>query len=229
MTHRSANLKHRIGLVQFLGSNCDWDCIDSLKRHFGIDVITIWHTETSLPKLDGLILPGGFSYGDFLRSGSLASHTKIMAAVKDFVKKGGPVIGICNGFQILTESHILPGALLKNVSGTFICKYQTLKGAEGPSGFHKVFSNKDFEIPIAHGEGRYFIDNEGLKKLKDNGQILFRYEENPNGSVDDIAGIVSENGRVIGMMPHPERATDKLIGGSDDGLTILKAFLESCL
>jgi phosphoribosylformylglycinamidine synthase I len=220
--------KTSIGLVQFLGSNCDFDVIDGFKRHFSIDIKTIWHTETSLPKLDGLILPGGFSYGDFLRSGALASHTKIMSAVREYAKAGGAILGICNGFQILTESHILPGALLKNDCGTFVAKYLDLQAGEGTTGYHRAFAGKTLRIPIAHGEGRYFIESEGYKKLVERGQIVLRYQENPNGSLDNIAGIVSENGRVLGLMPHPERATEKLIGGSDDGKIILKAFLESC-
>lgn len=220
----------RIGLVQFLGSNCDQDCVDAFKRHYAIDLIPIWHTEQSLPKLDGLILPGGFSYGDALRSGSLASHTKIMSAVRDFVSKGGSVLGICNGFQILTESHLLPGALLQNASGKFICTYTDLLLGGGSSGYHKALAGKGpFRVPIAHGEGRYFAPEDDLKALEDNGQILFRYENNLNGSLDAIAGIISKNGRVMGMMPHPERATDTLLGGSDLGLPILNAFLDSCL
>ena len=228
MTKISAVGTPTVGLVQFLGSNCDWDCLDGLQRHFGIRVHTIWHSETQLPKIDGLILPGGFSYGDFLRSGGLAAHTHIIESVKKFADKGGAILGICNGFQVLTESHILPGALLKNVSGKFICNEQVLTVGEGGSRYHDALQGREHRIPIAHGDGRYFIDDAGLRQLRDNGQILFRYRDNPNGSVDDIAGVVSKNGRVLGMMPHPERAMEALLG-SEDGKAIWRTFLEGCL
>ena len=239
MVQMSPAGKAVIGLVQFPGSNCDMDCVDALRRHFGIEAKLIWHTETSLPKIDGLVLPGGFSYGDYLRSGALASHSPLMKAVKDFVARGGAAIGICNGFQILTESHLLPGVLLKNNSQKFVCHYVHLVPAAGKTVYHKAAAGKKtLRIPIAHGEGRFHVSPDGLKKLQDQGQILFRYgdenglandQSNPNGSIDGIAGIVSENGRVMGMMPHPERATDVLMGGSDDGLVVLKAFLASFL
>lgn len=227
-----------VGLIQFPGSNCDADCVDTMQRHFGIKTQLVWHTETALPKLDAIILPGGFSYGDYLRSGALASHSPVMAVVKEFVKKGGPVIGICNGFQILTESHLLPGALLRNNTRKFVCKYVALKGESGHSAYSSMMADKTLSIPIAHGEGRYYIDNDGLKRLKDNGQVVFRYSSidgvvsessNPNGSLENIAGIVSENGRVFGLMPHPERATDTVMGGSKDGLLIWQAFFASFL
>ena len=161
-----------------------------------------------------------------------------MASVKEFVKKGGPVIGICNGFQILTESHLLPGALLRNASREFICKYVHLQGQTGNSVYSSMMAGKTLSMPIAHGEGRYYIDPEGLKKLNDKGQVVFRYaavdgkvsdESNPNGATEHIAGIASENGRVFGMMPHPERATDVVMGGSNDGLQVWKAFFASFL
>jgi phosphoribosylformylglycinamidine synthase subunit PurQ / glutaminase len=223
-------LQLRVSLIQFPGSNCDWDCIDSLKRHFSLDVRPIWHSETNLGKTDAIILPGGFSYGDYLRSGSIAAMSPIMQEVRKFVDKGGPVIGICNGFQILTETRILPGALLKNAGGKFICSNENVsiedcKSVQTPS--LKIGST--LNIPIAHGEGNYFIDAVGLSELKDNGQVLLRYQDNPNGSIDNIAGITSNSGRVWGMMPHPERATDKILGGSEDGLVLWKAFFEACL
>jgi len=175
------------------------------------------------------VLPGGFSYGDYLRSGALASHSTIMAAVKQFVAKGGPVLGICNGFQVLTESHLLPGALLRNAGRKFVCEYVTLAPGTGSSVYQTSLKGKKLQVPIAHGEGRYFIDQDGLKRLKDDGGVAFTYESNPNGSLDDIAGVVSKNGRVMGLMPHPERATDTLMGGSNDGLGIWQAFLASFL
>jgi phosphoribosylformylglycinamidine synthase len=228
----------RLGLVQFPGSNCDADMMDAVLRHFKIKVQPVWHTETQLPPLDAVILPGGFSYGDYLRSGALAAHSPIMGSVKSFAAKGGAVLGICNGFQVLTESQLLPGALLRNQNRQFICQYLTLATEAGLSTYQKALSGRLLRVPIAHGEGRYYIDAEGLKKLQDQGQIVFRYvdavgkvtdEANPNGSVYSIAGVVSPNGRVMGMMPHPERATDKLIGGSADGKSILEAFLASFL
>ncbi|MEN9833968.1 MAG: hypothetical protein RL011_161 [Pseudomonadota bacterium] len=226
----------RIGLIDFPGSNCDKDCADAFWRHFGIRLQPVWHTERSLPKLDAVLLPGGFSYGDYLRSGALAAHSPIMAEVKSFVAKGGPALGICNGFQILTESHLLPGALLRNNSRKFICKPVDLMAGSGESVYGRSLAGRRLKMPIAHGEGRYYVDDDGLRRLKDHGQVAFRYvdhsgvpslEANPNGTRDNIAGIVSENGRVLGLMPHPERATDLLIGGSADGLVILESFLSS--
>jgi len=236
MTRLSASGSSTVGLVRFPGSNCDADCIDVLDRHFGVKVRPVWHTDTQLPKVDGLVLPGGFSYGDYLRSGALASHSPIMPAVRQFIQRGGAVIGICNGFQILTEAHLLPGALLKNVSQRFICKEVHLAGAPGRTAYHQHLANTVSRMPIAHGDGRYFIDPEGLKRLDGQGQIVFRYVDangkatsnsNPNGAVDAVAGIVDEGGRVFGLMPHPERATDELIGGSKDGLRVWEAFFSS--
>jgi phosphoribosylformylglycinamidine synthase len=159
-----------------------------------------------------------------------------MAAVKSFVKKGGAALGICNGFQILTESHLLPGALLRNADRRFICKYVHLATASGSSVYHQTTTGQVLSLPIAHGEGRFYIDADGLARLKGEGQVVYRYASsngeitpaaNPNGAVDNIAGIVSENGRVLGLMPHPERATDLLVGGSSDGLAVIDAFLAS--
>lgn len=229
--------KQKIGLIQFPGSNCDQDCVDVLKRHFGIDIQLIWHTETKLPVLDGLVIPGGFSYGDYLRSGALASHSPLMGDVRRFAQAGGAIIGICNGFQILTESQILPGVLLRNACRTFLCKYVNLAVGPGDSPYHKALYGKTYHIPIAHGEGRYYLPERELKELVQNGQVLFQYasvmgeaasEANPNGSLMNIAGILSSNGRVLGMMPHPERATDLVLGGSRDGLAIWEAFLSIC-
>jgi len=236
MTRISSVGNPRVGLIQFPGSNCDADCVDTMKRHFGIETTLVWHTESALPPVDAVILPGGFSYGDYLRSGALASHSPIMGAVKDFVAKGGAAIGICNGFQILTESHLLPGALLRNAGRLFVCEHVGLRGAAGGSTYQRELADRTVRIPIAHGEGRYYIDPDGLARLQDGGRIVFRYATaqgevteaaNPNGSVDGIAGVVSENGRVMGMMPHPERATDVLMGGSADGLAVWRAFLAS--
>jgi len=218
----------KIGLLQFPGSNCDMDCIETFKRHFGIDLIKVWHTEEKLPELQGLIIPGGFSYGDYLRGGSLASHSQIMSDVKRFAGEGGAIIGICNGFQILTESHLLPGILLRNDKQKFVCEFSDLTLQKGSSAYHKTIEAKKLAIPIAHGEGRYYVGKKELEKLIENNQIVFKYSNNPNGSVEDIAGICSENGKILGMMPHPERAVDSLFG-SEDGLLVWKAFLSSFL
>jgi phosphoribosylformylglycinamidine synthase subunit PurQ / glutaminase len=213
----------RVGVVQFPGSNCDDDCVDALHRHFGLSAIKLWHTDSSFPKMDALILPGGFSYGDYLRSGALAAHSPIMAPIKSFARQGGAILGICNGFQILTESGLLPGALLLNSKLKFVCKTTTIKGVDG-----SVLS-----VPIAHGEGRYWVSEADLEKLEAEGQIAFKYcspngavdgDCNPNGSVANIAGVYSRNRKVLGMMPHPERATDRILGGSEDGIKIFKDF-----
>lgn len=238
MTRVSPTGQPQIGLVQFPGSNCDMDVVDTLQRHFGLRAKLIWHTETSLPPVDAVVLPGGFSYGDYLRSGALASHSPIMADVKRFVQRGGPVLGICNGFQVLTESHLLPGALLRNEGRQFICRYVYLNAGSGGSAYQTSLAGKLLRIPVAHGDGRYYVDAEGLKRLQAQGQVAFRYVDaegrktaaaNPNGSVDNIAGITSVDGRVMGLMPHPERATDTLMGGSADGLGIWQTFLASFL
>lgn len=227
----------RVGILQFPGSNCDTDCIGVFKRHFGIDLIKIWHDRAELPDVQGLIIPGGFSYGDYLRGGSLASHSPIMAKVKEFAAAGGSIIGICNGFQILTESHLLPGILLRNAGRKFICKSVSLRVEDGPSLYQKSLRGRILKAPIAHGEGRYYIDQPSLDRLTARGQIVFRYASdsghvdegaNPNGAVSNIAGICSESGKILGLMPHPERASDKILG-SDDCLPIWQAFLATFL
>ena len=216
--------KLRVGVLQFPGSNCDADCVDTLKRHFEINAMRVWHQEASLPGLDAIIIPGGFSFGDYLRSGALAAHAPIMRDVKQFASRGGSVLGICNGFQILVESQMLPGALLHNTSLSFVCKTVHLREANGTV----------LKMPIAHGEGRYWIDERGLADMEDSGLIAYQYSNplgsisldfNPNGSVANIAGVMSHNKKILGMMPHPERATDVVMGGSDDGLTVWRSFL----
>ena len=227
--------KPRIAVIQFPGSNCDSDCFDALHRHFGIKAEGVWHQDRLPDKTDAIVLPGGFSYGDYLRGGALASHSPIMEDVKAFVDKGGPAIGICNGFQVLTESGLLPGALLTNSSQKFVCKITGLAAGEGKSTYQAI--DQTLRIPVAHGEGRYYIDDEGLARLKGEGLVAYRYvdadgnasaDANPNGAVDNIAGVVSENGRVLGLMPHPERACDELLG-SDDGLRVWESFFASFL
>lgn len=205
--------------------------VEAFSRHFQINAHLIWHNESRLPKrLDGVIIPGGFSFGDYLRSGALASHAPIMHDVRDFARKGGPILGVCNGFQILTESKLLPGALLRNQCRTFVCEPCDLDSVYGETPYHRALGIRTLSMPIAHGEGRYYIDPDGLSLLEDNGQILLRYSQkrnNPNGSTGLIAGITSSNGRVLGLMPHPERATDAIVGGSIDGLMVLQGFLNA--
>ena len=221
--------KTRVSILQFPGSNCDDDCRKALSKYFQIETSYVWHTETNLPPSDAVVIPGGFSYGDYLRSGALASHSPILQALKSYVSRGGAVMGICNGFQILTESRLLPGVLLKNDHGKFVCQQQTLKAVAGS--FWKpeaLQSSVRFEIPIAHGDGRYFLPQAERTQLWENGQVAFVYEgANPNGSDDAIAGITDQSGKVLGMMPHPERAMNaQLTGSSSDGLGIWTYFLE---
>ena len=215
----------RVGVVQFPGSNCDDDCVDVLNRHFGILAPKIWHKESVIPKLDAIIIPGGFSFGDYLRSGALAARSPVIEPIRSVAQKGGAILGICNGFQILTESNLLPGTLLHNLELKFICKMTRIKSPDG-----NVLS-----VPIAHGEGRYWIQETELRTLEDQEMIAYQYcsdegaidfDANPNGSVANIAGIYSKNKKILGMMPHPERATDQIMGGSDDGIQVLRDFLE---
>jgi len=185
----------------------------------------IWHKETSIPKIDLLVLPGGFSFGDYLRCGAIAAKSPIMEAVKRFYDYGGFIIGICNGFQILTESKILPGALIPNVNQKFICKDQDLIVTNNKTLFTSKFKNNTtISIPIAHHDGKYFLTEPELQELEQNERIIFKYKNNPNGSIEDIAAVSSENNRVIGMMPHPERAVDKDLG-SVSGLTMIKSII----
>lgn len=223
MTH----MTKKIAVVLFPGSNCDQDCIHVFKKYFNLDLIPVWHKETNLPKVGGLILPGGFSYGDYLRAGSLASNSPIMSSIVEHAKKGGAILGICNGFQILTESNLLPGTLLGNSNNQFICESSQLTLNVGDHLYHSLLKNRSISMPIAHAEGRYYIDTEGLKRLKDQGQIVLRYDKNPNGSVDNIAGVCSFGGRVVGLMPHPERAVSTVLQPSIDGLNFIHVFLSS--
>jgi len=223
------NTSSQIAIIVYPGSNCDRDCERAFKDIFDIDLLRVWHTELSLPKVRGLILPGGFSYGDYLRSGALASFSPIMNAIREHAKKGGSILGICNGFQILTESRLLPGTLLRNSQNQFICKKTKLISSKKDSLWNKVVSEKVLNIPVAHKDGRYYLDENGLKNLEDNDQILLTYENNPNGSVNDIAGVSSLCGNILGMMPHPERAALSNRQASTDGRKILEYFLSRAL
>lgn len=222
----------KFGVVTFPGSNCDYDAYTAAKFALGRDAEFLWHKSESLANSDVIILPGGFSYGDYLRSGAIARFSPIMKAVIKFAQAGGVVIGICNGFQILLECGLLPGALIRNSHLRFACKYTYLKVEDHETIFTSNCPvGKPLKIPIAHGDGNYYNFQADLKELKDKGQILFSYVDadgqvskrsNPNGSLLNIAGITNRDGNVLGMMPHPERAVEKILG-SDDGLRIFES------
>jgi len=224
----------KFGIVIFPGSNCDEDLVYVVKNIMGQQVEKLWHKDTDLKGCDFIFLPGGFSYGDYLRSGAIARFSPIMDNVIKHAENGGYLMGICNGFQILTESHLLPGALLRNNQMKFSCKNVFIKPENNSTLLTSTLdTSKAYKIPIAHGEGRYFADQDTIKSLEDNGQILFRYcdasgkvtdEANPNGSLLNIAGITNKNKNVFGMMPHPERAADPILGNTDG-----KALFESIL
>jgi phosphoribosylformylglycinamidine synthase len=219
----------KVAVIRFPGANCDQDAYHAITDDLSFEARYVWYEETSLSGFDAVFLPGGFSYGDYLRCGAMASRAPIMEEVQRFAKDGRPVIGACNGFQVLCEAGILPGALLRNISEKFVCKQVTLEAVNKKSIWTQGVSSR-LKIPVAHGEGRYVCDATVLELLRDNDQIAFRYVADPNepgpynvnGSVDDIAGIVNVRGNVLGLMPHPERATRRILG-SDDGLQILQA------
>ena len=206
----------KVGVLVFPGSNCDRDIAVAFER-IGATVTMVWHKETSLPdQLDVIAIPGGFSFGDYLRCGAIAARSPISKALLDFAHRGGYVLGICNGFQILTETGLLPGALMQNAKLKFLGKSTDLIVNKIESAFtHRYVQGQSISIPIAHHEGNYSANPETLKALIDNDRIAFRYKDNPNGASEDIAGILSENRRVLGMMPHPERAVDAALGGVD--------------
>jgi len=226
----------KFGIAVYPGSNCDYDTYRIIRDILKEKVEFIDYRQDNVEGFDCIILPGGFSFGDYLRPGALASHTPLTNAVKDFGKKGGLVIGICNGFQILTEAHMLPGALMPNIHGKFICQQQYLKVENRETPFtSECKDGQILKIPIAHHDGNYFVDEDTLKKMEDNGQIVLRYcdkygnisdEANPNGSVKNIAGITNREKNIFGLMPHPERASESILG-SEDGLYILKSILNS--
>ncbi len=207
----------KVGVIVFPGSNCDRDMYHVLTDVFNLDAKYFWH-DKGLPKnIDAVILPGGFSYGDRLRSGAIAAHSPIINDVRKMADKGIPILGVCNGFQILVEAGLLPGALLKNTSLNFMCNWTNLIVENNQTPFtNKLKLHQKIPIPIANGEGRYYVDDITLKKLKKNNQIVFRYSEVVNGSTDRIAGVCNENGNVVGMMPHPERAAESAINPIDN-------------
>jgi phosphoribosylformylglycinamidine synthase len=221
------------GVVIFPGSNCDKDIISCIERTIDQKVIELWHKDTDLQNCDVIFLPGGFSFGDYLRSGAIAKFSPIMEKVIEFGKNGGYIIGICNGFQILTESGLLPGALLHNTSNKFICKNIFLKVNQSNTLVTNSYEKNVIKIPIAHGEGRFFADENTMKSLKKNDQIIFKYcnsngevseASNPNGSLENIAGICNKEKNIFGMMPHPERAADVLLSNTD-GVALFKSIM----
>ena len=227
----------KFGVVVFPGSNCDIDIIYVLKELMGQEVVKLWHKDTDLQQCDFIILPGGFSYGDYLRSGAIAKFSPIMSEIIGFAKAGGLVMGICNGFKILTESGLLPGALVHNTSHKFICKNIYLKTVTNKTIVTSLYSDNTLKIPIAHAEGRYFASESTLQTLVENDQILFKYcdskgnitdDSNPNGSLMSIAGICNKDRNVFGMMPHPERAADQELR-NQDGKTLFEGILSQVL
>ena len=228
----------KCGIVVFPGSNCDHDCYHILKHVLQLDTHWIWHKDEVLNSFDFIVLPGGFSYGDYLRPGAIARFSPIMKSVIDYANQGGRVLGICNGFQILVESGLLPGVLMDNEGQRFICKNLTIRVENNDTPFTSQCKAGDvLSIPINHGQGRYFTDNDTLQRMKDNGQVLFRYCDakgntpdtaNPNGSLDHIAGVANATKNVMGMMPHPERCADPL-WNNIDGQMIFKSLIESSL
>lgn len=213
----------RATVIVFPASNCDRDAAVALEAATGRKPTMLWHGETEIAPTDLIVLPGGFSYGDYLRSGAMAARAPVMRAVAERAKAGTPVLGICNGFQILTEAGLLPGALLRNAGIDFVCRMTTLVVENSQSMFAAGFHKGQFvDFPVAHHDGRYFADPETLDRLEGEGRVAFRYVDNPNGSARDIAGILNEAGNVLGLMPHPERVISPLLGGID-GATFFRA------
>ncbi len=214
-----------IGIVVFPGSNCDRDVRWALEGCLGRPTRFLWHEERDLGGLDAVVLPGGFSYGDYLRCGAIARFAPVLEEVRDFAERGGPVLGICNGFQVLTEMGLLPGVLTRNRDLHFLCEPTVLEVHPGPCGWLGAYGEGErITLPIAHGEGRYQIESDEFQRLEENGQVVLRYARNPNGSVGDVAGLCNERGNVLGLMPHPERACDPATGGTD-GRRLLAAAL----
>jgi len=222
--------KHKIGIVVFPGSNCDRDVYSVLNNDLKVGADLIWHTNDKITKYDAVVIPGGFSYGDRLRAGIIAAHSPIMDKIKQMAKDSIPILGICNGFQILVESCLLPGALLMNDSLNFVCRWTDLRVDNNKTPFTNHFCDREIlSIPVAHGQGRYVADKKTLKELQKNNQIVLRYSgDNPNGSTDCIAGICNREGNVMGLMPHPERASESILcpkPGSNKAIKIFKSLV----
>jgi phosphoribosylformylglycinamidine synthase I len=218
----------KVAIIQFPGSNCDWDAQHSVQDVIGLPAGRLWHKDPLPQGVEAVIVPGGFSFGDYLRCGAIARFSPIMKDLQQFADQGGQVLGICNGFQILCESGLLPGALVRNDCMEFRCLNQSLKVEDSNDRFCKDMLGEKLSLPIAHGEGNYRADEKVIKDLESNQQILLRYIENPNGSINDIAGIRNQGGNVYGMMPHPERAVEAH-HRCLDGLPVLRAFLAPLL
>ena len=209
----------RAAVIVFPASNCDRDAATAIEMVTGRAPAMVWHGERDLPAADLIVLPGGFSYGDYLRSGAMASRSPVMQAVVERARAGAPVIGICNGFQILTEAGLLPGALLRNAGLRFVCRTVTLRVENTDTPFTRNLAKGQFvDFPVAHHDGNYFADDATLDRLEGEGRVAFRYVDNPNGSARDIAGLVNETGNVLGLMPHPERVISPLLGGIDGAI-----------
>ncbi len=232
MTEPETTDKTRWGVIIFPGSNCDKDALDAVGRICGQNAVPIWHKDVDLDGLDGIILPGGFSYGDYLRAGAIARFAEVMENVIEFADGGGMVIGICNGFQVLSETRLLPGALMRNKDLRFICREVNLRVERIDTPFTNMMeTGRVIKLPIAHNEGSFYLPPKQLEELEANRQVLFRYcdtegnltaESNPNGSLNNVAGIVNLQGNVLGMMPHPERRCDPLLG-EPDGIDLFRS------
>jgi phosphoribosylformylglycinamidine synthase len=214
-------------VIVFPAANCDRDAKVALTEMTGQTPAMVWHQDSTLPDVDLVVLPGGFSYGDYLRCGAMAGQSAVMKAVKAHADKGGTVLGICNGFQVLTETGLLPGALMRNAGLKFVCKPVTLSVEETQNAFARHYDKgQEITIPVAHGEGNYYADEDTLDRLEGEGRVVFRYRDNPNGSARDIAGILNEKRNVLGMMPHPERVVDPITGGTD-GRALFQSLIEA--
>ena len=214
----------KIGIIVFPGSNCDRDALYAVERT-GAEAIELWHADADLKSVDAVVVPGGFSYGDYLRPGAIARFSKVMGPLEAFVKEGGPVLGICNGLQVLTEAHLLPGALLRNTHMRFVCTRVRARVENRETPWTSLFTMGDeITLPVAHNEGNYFADERTLQELEVEGRVVLRYLDNPNGSLNDIAGICNEGRNVVGLMPHPERVSDPILG-SDAGLKVFESVL----
>jgi len=214
----------RVGVTVFPGSNCDRDALHAVKL-MGAEPVELWHADADLKGSDAVIVPGGFSYGDYLRPGAIARFAKVMAPLEEFTREGGPVLGVCNGFQVLCEAHLLPGALLQNTHLRFACDRVRVRVETADTPWTAACERgEELVLPVAHNEGNYFADAETLARLEDEGRVVLRYLENPNGSMNDIAGVCNEARNVVGVMPHPERVSDSALG-SDEGLKILRSVL----
>lgn len=220
----------KFGVVIFPGSNCELDTIYVISEIIKRDVVKIWHKDKHLPEVQCIVLPGGFAYGDYLRPGAIASRSPIMQPIKEYVKNGGLVLGVCNGFQVLTEANLLPGALIRNIGTRFVSKRVKLKVENNNTPFTLLFNKGEIiGLPVAHKDGNYYAPGEIVEDLKTNNRLVLSYIDNPNGAIENIAGIVNEQCNVFGLMPHPERAYEKILG-SDDGLRVFSSivnYLES--